>query len=85
MKSCGSGFCFRPARGNGGKFVSMHVPRVTIPWTVLSLLLALAVGLYIDYRAEAEWIAPAVMAAMTALLIALGRIPEHRMRELKDK
>lgn len=52
----------------------MNVPKVTVPWTLLSLLFAVGTGLLINYRVDAEWIAPVVMGLLMALLIAFGRI-----------
>lgn len=52
----------------------MNVPKVTVPWTVLSLLFAVGAGLLINYRVDAQWIAPIVMGLLMALLIAFGRI-----------
>lgn len=56
----------------------MNVPKVTVPWTVLSLLIALGAGLFVNYRVDAEWIAPVLMALLMAGLIAFGRITPRR-------
>lgn len=55
----------------------MNVPKVTIPWTALSLLFAVGAGLLLNYRVDAEWIAPVAMGVLMALLIAFGRIPSR--------
>lgn len=55
--------------------------RLTLPWALLVLVVATAIGIGINSLVEAEWIAPFVMALMMGGLFFYGRIEPRQGRQ----
>lgn len=55
--------------------------RVTLPWTLLCILLATGVGLLINGSTESRWIAPVAMGMLMCGLMVYGRVPGRRPDE----
>ena len=60
---------------------TMQTSKVTIPWTVISLIVSVSVGLFLNYRVEAAWISPVAMVCIMGGLIGFGRIPPRGRHE----
>jgi hypothetical protein len=58
--------------------------KVTVPWTIVAILVSLAVGVFLNHRIEARWVSPVGMALIMGALIGLGRIPPKRRRQLQQ-
>jgi len=52
---------------------------------IIALAVSGAAGLFINYRVDANWIAPAAMVTLMALLMSFGRIPSRRRRDEEDE
>lgn len=55
--------------------------RLTLPWALLVLVVATAIGIGINHLVEAEWIAPVVMALIMGGLFFYGRIEQRNRRD----
>lgn len=49
--------------------------RLTLPWAILALLIATALGIGINRLVASPWIAPLAMALLMISLFLYGRIP----------
>lgn len=55
--------------------------RLTLPWAILVLVLATAVGIGVNFLVEAKWAAPLVMATIMGGAFFYGRIEPRNGRD----